>query len=271
MSRPKPNRTVLDLGAVALPALCCLLAGIIWVAATSGGADQEPLPSDFAEQLERTEGATDQVGGRCDEFATHLERFEQEFAATSRARSQLLALAQLIAGARQQIAELLKTKGELDEQVDRHEQRRAQIADLSDQTKRVLAENEGARRRIAGLEATARKAASEPHIPGVSYRGPYVLVECGSGGAVVYPGRRTLGKDPSRDDLAWLLAEAERVGFVALAVRPDAFLTTFVPYYVGVVKHLDEAEAKGKKVGFAYFPLQSAEPIAPYVPKGASR
>jgi len=94
-----------------------------------------------------------------------------------------------------------------------------------------------------------------------NYRGPYILIECLKGYALVYPGKTRLAKKPDDKVVNELIARIDQAQFVVFVVRPQGWYgDSFDSLQPMIYSRIDE------KTGRSAFPLEAGASITPYLP-----
>lgn len=119
-----------------------------------------------------------------------------------------------------------------------------------------------------GIDALPRPqapiAVNRPEDAGMGdYSGPFVLLECVSGRAIVYPGAWVIPMEPSDMELRKLITQIRAAGFVAVAVRPSGWYNNS---FDKITAKLFKEFPVGGAVRRTVFPLNEGEPITPYLP-----
>lgn len=240
-SRSRP-----DIGLVSLPVLCCLLGAALFV--YEYGGSEPTLTREFLEleaRLQADANAAESLRDRVAAADTDLHllaqaarwvREEQQLATLTRRQDELTGEAQLLAALAAQAEEL------------------AEAREAATQLRLELA---------SALTATERLFGG--------YQGEFVLVECVANAIVVHPaGRRIpLAELPTQSEA--LLAEIDRTGYVAIAVRPSGWRDRSFDQVRALIRPHLEAQAgpTDEKIRWTEFPLPAAESIAPYLPRSS--
>ncbi|NQT18116.1 MAG: hypothetical protein HQ592_00315 [Planctomycetes bacterium] len=261
MNRPNREKGFFNMGFVALPALCCILAGLLYVSCEDGTQEGEVLtPTDKLEHLRQDKQDLEAVR---DQLLKKIEELE----ATARQAAQLAALKQALLRVTEEISQLQSKINKLEEELDQSQVRRAKRQKAEKDLKEQEEANKKAAERIAELEKKKEREAERQGIWG-GHDGPYILLECVKDAAVVYPGAKRIAVDASRDQIRWLLRQADKEKFVAIAVRPSGYGGSFDKFRNIVLEHIEDAAKRGKKIGFCYFPLEERKSILGIIAKG---
>ncbi len=232
-----------EIGLVSIPLLCCLLGAALFV--YEFGGNKPTLTNEFL-ALEEAVAASAFDAYRLDER-------EREAAEKLRRLQNAARLARL----QDEIAALLA----------RHRTLEAQQQDL-DRLEKLLADIAAARQRLAELDrAEDRARAARSSLFG-GYTGQYVLIECLAGEIIVHPANRRIPISQLYEHRDWLLGEIDRLGYVAIAVRPGGWVRdSFAEIKPLVQNHItDRRAADGRSIAHTDFPLEEDAPIAPYLP-----
>src|SRR5258708_5263259 len=230
--RERADRLSIDL--IALPLVFCLLAAVVGLfaldEATSSPCCTPPpccTPEQRATELRRLISEAEELGLQQNALIRRLD-----YALTERDLSQK-------AG-----------------QADGLRQRASVVARIAEAEKTV-AELQGE------LMRSSPAPSARPHDGAFgTYSGPYVLVECKNGHAIVYPGGWRIPSEPSDSEFAKLSSQVKQAGFVAFAVRPSGWVdNSFHKLRRRVVQ-----EIGGAKIGRTEFPIDETEAIKPYLP-----
>ncbi|HPA16356.1 MAG TPA: hypothetical protein PLU30_01320 [Verrucomicrobiae bacterium] len=101
-----------------------------------------------------------------------------------------------------------------------------------------------------------------------NYRGPYVLIECRQGEAMVYPGKTRIESKPGPAAFGALISQIVKAGFVVIVVRPNGwFNDSYDALRPKIYEALAEKEREiGRSINRCVFPLGGKDPIEPYLP-----
>ncbi len=236
-----------EIGMVSIPLLCCLLGAALFV--YEFGGNKPTLTNEFL-ALEEAVAASS--------FAAYqIDEREQDAAEKLRRLQNAARLAEL----QDEIAALLA----------RYAAMQAQQQDL-DRLEKLLAEIEAHRARLAQLEREEDRARAARESLFGGYAGQYVLIECLAGEIVVHPGDRRIALRDLYAERDWLLSEIDRLGYVAIAVRPSGWTRdSFAEIKPLVQTHINEARAQdGRAIAHTDFPLEDEASIRPYLPPPTS-
>lgn len=243
------NRLV-NLDVLALAFLCCLLAAVVGVLVLGDPPAPPPPPGALGQGSSPATPPTASSPVSLDELRREGRHLRDRANEVVSLRTSLLV--KLERGA----AEL--GRKDLETRIEESERKLALVSQLEQ------AEEETVRIQAEVLETTERRDAGG-HLG--DYHGPFVLLECVEGSAIVYPGKTRIDMEAGADRLVPLVAQISEAGFVALAVRPSGWYSdSFDKLRERIYKMLDEAERKGgKHVGRTTFPLEAHEPIDSYL------
>ena len=236
-----------DIGLVSIPLLCCLLGAALFVYEFGGSAPT--LTNEFI-RLEESVAASAFNAFKIDErekaAAAKLQRLEQA-------------------------ARLARIRREIEALLARHTALEEQKQDL-DRLETLLAEIEAARLRLDELELQKQKAIVARQSLFGGYTGQYVLVECLAGEVIVHPSERRISLNALTAQRDWLLGEIDRVGYVAIAVRPGGWTRDSFETAKGLIQEHIESQRlnHGRAIAHTDFPLHADEAIGPYLPPPAS-
>jgi hypothetical protein len=233
-----------DIGLVSLPVLCCLLGAALFV--YEYGGSEPTLTREFLELESRLidDATTAQVlADRADEAEATL---------------QLLAQAAKLVRAEQELATLTRQHAQLAEQAQL-------LASLEDQAPE-LAE---ARDEAIKLRAAQAAAFTPAELLFGGYRGDFVLVECIAEAIIIHPIGRRISLAELSEESVTLLREIDRMGYVAIAVRPDGWRDQSFDQVREIIRnHLATQTAQPEQsIRWTEFPLQTDESIEPYFPR----
>ncbi|MFW6119056.1 MAG: hypothetical protein ACOC7S_01825 [Planctomycetota bacterium] len=252
-----------SIGFFALPALCCLLGAVVYLSSVAPEAVSDAgEPALLAEQSKIIAQQIEEAEAERQELFEGIAALREEVQDRKERRKQLGELKLKLARLEERIQELRATKEKLAQIVDAQKERAVKIADLKGQYEDLQRAIEQLRARVRKLQQEREQDSKRSGRTG--YSGPYVLVECLEGEVVVYPGEKRLSTDASRAEKEAVLHRAERVGFVALAVRPSGYEDSYAEFR----GYLNDSDAE---LSWSSFPIGAEEPIERYVPKGTRR
>lgn len=227
----KPKQPIFSLDVLALALLTCLLASVVGMLVMS--EDGKAL-----EQPKLLQEKTQQIISGANEARNAQQKIAQRVEIARRERDQRIA---------QSEAEALR----------RNIEARKNIAEAETEATRLRSE-------LARLGQEQVASPGRRQIVG-NYRGPYILIECFKGYALVYPGKTRLAKKPGEKIITELVDRINQAGFVVFVVRPQGWYgDSFDSMKPLVYSRIDE------KTGRTAFPLEANEPIAPYLPPEVS-
>ncbi|WP_221029441.1 hypothetical protein [Actomonas aquatica] len=231
-----------EIGLVSIPLLCCLLGAALFV--YEFGGNKPTLTNEFL-ALEEAVAASAYTAYQLD---------EREQSAAEKLRRL------------QNAARLAALQDEVTALLEQHARLEAQQQDL-DRLEKLLAEIEAAQIQLTDLQRQRDQSRAATTSLFGGYNGQYVLIECLAGEIIVHPQQRRI---PLRDFYAhrdWLLGEIDRLGYVAIAVRPQAWTQdSFAEIKPLVQTHLAARRAAGQTIAHTDFPLKNDAPITPYLP-----
>lgn len=236
MKRATKSRSMPEIGVVALPVMCALLAGLVFAtsavparpSASEPSADEQVDPSALERAIADRRAAIEELLARIECAVEQQRVLAREVSDGRLAKARANELAAEAEALAQEIARL---HDELDALDRRQLERRERINLLGD------------------------------------YAGPYVLLEIDGEGATVHPGGTRLPTKPTAEDLQSVWGAVDSAKFVALAVRPAAFEGVFDTYRALTLAHVESAGERQLALGFSYFPLAATDPIERYLPK----
>lgn len=234
----KPRKPMFSLDVLALALLTCLLASVVGMLVA--GEDGKAL-----QRRKLLHEKTVQITNGASEAQENQQRLVQQI-------EQSAEMARI--EREQRIAQ-----SQADELARKIEARR-KIADAAAETIRL-------RDALAKSQDELDKTPGRRQIVG-NYRGPYILIECVKGQALVYPGKTRLAKRPDQEAVQKLLERITQAGFVVFVVRPsgwyaDSFDSLHELVFPAIANF---EEASSRKIGRSIFALEANEPITPYLP-----
>lgn len=236
-----------DIGLVSIPLLCCLLGAALFV--YEFGGSEPTLTNEFI-RLEEAVAASAfdafQIDERQDLATAKLNRLDQA-------------------------ARLARIEDEIQILLARHAALDAQKQDL-DRLETLLADIAAAQLRLDELELQKQKVIVARQSLFGGYTGQYVLVECIAGEVIVHPGEQRIATAALAAQSDWLLREIDRVGYVAIAVRPGGWTQdSFASAKDLIQTHIESRRRdEGRVIAHTDFPLHADEAIGPYLPPPAS-
>jgi hypothetical protein len=253
------QRPRVDIGLMAMPVFCCLLAAILILILSSGSGHRPPLaPEKVRELLARITQARLVIAQS--DLAQHAVSNRLDLAEYRHATKKLEA----------ELEEKLLQAAKLSNQVSQAQIVQGRLEEKQRQAQTTQADVEAARSRIQELESRIKAATTNDAI-GLfgTYRGSLVLVECDSQGAMIHPsGRRLTATAPERE-LDSVIDDIKRAGFVAIVARPDGFTKSYDRFHRLILDRLEDLNRlRSTPIGFCAFPLTDDASIAAFLPKG---